>query len=112
MCQLAVAAVDRPPLFGHGQDGVDFGGHEAVDGVAPGSPVDEGALVAEAGPPAVHPVVGDAPQGARPGVVEPGGRRLPDGLEDLLLDLGGGPRRERPYEPQPAFPRTMASSMA
>ena len=112
MRQLAVAAVDRSPCLGHGQDGVDLDRQHTVHRVAARGPVHQGAVVALAVPPSVHPVIGDPPQRARPAVGEAGGDRLVDGLEDQLLDLGGDPRRERTDQPQPAFPRTMASSMA
>ena len=96
MGQLAVGAVDRPPLLGDGQDGFHLGGRQAVHGVAAGGLVHQSAHVSPPCPPAVHTVVGHAPQGARPAVAEPAGDGVVDGLEDMLLDLGGDPRRERP----------------
>ena len=96
MGELAVRAVDAAPLLGDGQDGLDLGGHQAVDGATAGRLVDEGPHVTSPSPPTVHPVVGHAPQGARPGMVVAAGDGLLDGLEDLLLDLGGDSRRERP----------------
>jgi hypothetical protein len=60
----------------------------------------------------VHPVIGDLPQRAHPGVREPGGDRVVDRLEDQFFDFGGDPRRDRSVQSQPDFPRTTASSIA
>ena len=62
-----------------------------MDGDAAGSQVLEGADIQLPGPPPVHPVVRHLPQLRRPGVREPGGHRLIDGLEDQLLHLGWDP---------------------
>lgn len=112
MGELAVAAIDRAPLLGHGQDRLDLPRQQAMHRMPARSPIHEGADIAESGSPAVHPVVRDVPEPARPGVVEPVGNGLIDGLEDQLLGFGGDPRRERPDQSQPAFPRTTASSVA
>ena len=107
-----MTAVDFAPALGHGQDGLHLCRQEAVHRAAAGGLVDQGAHRAHPGPPAVHPVIGDAPQRAHPVVHEAVGHRLVDALEDQLLDLGGDPRREGSGQPQTAFPLATASSMA
>ena len=95
MGQLAVAAVDGSPLLRHHQDGLHLRRHQAMDRMAAGCLIDEGAHLAHPSPPPVHPVVGHAPQRAHPVMHEAVGHRLVDALGDQLLDLGGDPRRER-----------------
>lgn len=112
MGELAVGPVDRAPLLGDSEDGVDLRAQDPVHRVTAGGPVDQGAVVAAEGPPAVDPIVGYLPQRAHPGVRESAGDGVVDGLEDQLLDLGGDSRRERSAQPQPDFPRITASSIA
>src|SRR6185437_11762015 len=56
--------------------------------------------------------VGNLPQPAHPGVSQPGRDRVVDARQDGFLDVGGDPRRHRPAQPQPDFPRTTDSSIA
>lgn len=112
MGELAMGPVNGPPRLGDGEDRVDLLLEEPVDGVAARGPVRQRAQFPAAGPPPVDPVIGDLPEAADPGVVEPGGDGFVDGLENVLLDLGGDSRRERSAQPQPDFPRITASSMA
>jgi hypothetical protein len=76
--ELAVAAADLAPLFGHRQDLVDLPGHQSMHGEAARCPVLECADLAPPVPPAVRPIVGHTEQPARPGVRGAGGDRLVD----------------------------------
>ena len=108
----AVAAIDRTPLLGDGQQGVDLRGQDGVHRVPARRLVHERAHITEPGPPPMQPIIGHALQRPRAAVAEPAGHRSVDTLEDQLVDLGGDPRRKRTDQPQPALPRTTASSMA
>lgn len=104
MGQLAMGPVDLTPLFGDGQDLDGLPRHECVHGDTPGSPVLQGADVAQAGPPAVHPVIGHTQQSTRPGVPGAGGDRLVDQLEDPLLGVARDPRGSGELRSNRIFP--------
>ena len=57
--ELAVRAVDEAPILDELQDRGLLPGEQGMHGSSSRSPVHEGAHVPEAGPPAVHPHVGD-----------------------------------------------------
>ena len=112
MGELAVRPVDRPPLLSDSEDLRDLVGQQGMHRRTARGEVLERAQLASAGPPAVHPVVGDLPHTGGPRVPEPGGNGVADGLEDQLFDLGGDSRRDRPAQSQPDFPPTIANSIA
>ena len=112
MGELAVRPVDRSPLLGDSEDLRDFVGQHRMHRRAARGEVLERAQLASAGPPAVHPVVGDLPHTGGPCVPEPGGNGVVDGVEDQLFGLGGDSRRDRSVQSQPDFPPTMANSIA
>lgn len=104
--------VGRPPLFGDREDLRGFLGQQPMDRSAAQSKIAEGAQLAAAGPPAMHPVVGDLPHPSSPPVRQTRGDSVVDGLEDQFFDLGGDSRRHRPAQSQPDSPRTIANSIA
>jgi len=110
--QLAMRPVDRSPLLGDRQHGVDLDQHQAMHGVPTRRKVRERAELAATLPPAVHPVVGHLPRLTHPPVREPVSDRVIDSLQHQFLHLAGDPRRNRTRQPQPDFPRTAASSIA
>ena len=112
MGELAMGPVDRSPFLSDSEDLRDLVGQQGMHRRASRGEVAERAQLASAGPPTVHPVVGDLPQTGGPRVPEPGGNGVVDGSEDQLFDLGGDSRRDRPVQSQPDFPRTMANSIA
>jgi len=110
--EFAVTAIGWPPLFGDREDRGDLVGQQAMHRSAARCAVHQCAHLAPAGPPPMHPIIGHLPQRAHPPMREPLGAGVVDGLEDKLFDFGGDPRRERSDQPQPAFPRTTANSIA
>ena len=112
MGELAVRPVDRSPLLSDSEDLRDFVAQHRMHRRAARGEILERAQLASAGPPAVHPVVGDLPHTGGPRVPEPGGNGVVDGGEDQLFGLGGDSRRDRSVQSQPDFPRTMANSIA
>ncbi len=112
MGELAVRPVDRSPLLSDSEDLRDLVGQQGMHRRAARGEVLERAQLASAGPPAVHPALGDLPHTGGPCVPEPGGNGVVDGLADQLFGLGGDSRRDRSVQSQPDFPRTMANSIA
>ena len=110
--ELAVRPADRSPLLGDSEDLRDFAGRHRMHRRAARSEVAERAQLAPAGPPAMHPVVADLRYTGGPCVPEPGRDRAADGVADLLFDLGGDSRGDRPVQSQPDFPPTIANSTA
>ncbi len=96
MSELAVGPVDGAPLLDDVEHGLLFPREQRVHGDSAGGQVLQGANIDQPGPPPVHPVIRHLPQRRRPGVTEPGGHRLVDGLEDQLLHLGGDPLGQWP----------------
>ena len=66
MGELAVTAVDRPPLLSDGQDGVDLPIEDAVHRVATRSAVHQRGDPTSPSVPAVDPVVADPPTARTP----------------------------------------------
>ena len=112
MGELAMRPVDRAPPLCDVEDRADLSGQDAMGRVPARRPIHQRARPTTSAPPAVHPVIGDLPQRARPAMREPVCDGVINRLEDQLLDLGGDPRRERSTQPQPDFPRITANSIA
>jgi hypothetical protein len=96
MGQLAMGAIHGGPAFGDVEDRGHLVGRQRMHRVPTRRAVDQRGGVAPPRPPAMHPRVRHLPQRARPGVGEPGGHGIVDGLQDGFLHLGGDPRRHRP----------------
>lgn len=111
MCKFAVGSIDRSPFFDESENGSNLFRHDGVHDRTRGG-VDERADMEATVPPPVHTIIGDLPQLARPPVREPRTDGVVDCREDQLFDIGGDSRRERTRQPQTAFPRTTASSIA
>lgn len=111
MGELAVGAVDRPPLVGEGEDLVDLPGQEAVDGVAARREIPEAPGCGAFGPPPVTLPV-DAEDPAGPLDAPPGVDRAVDERQQLGLGGGVDPAGDRTVQAQPAFPRNTDNSIA
>ena len=93
MGELAVAAVDRSPLLGDGQDLGHLPGGERVHGDAAGSTVLERADLPPALTPVVHAVIGDAQQSTHPGVRPALRNGVVHEHQDRRFRLGPDPHR-------------------
>ena len=96
MSKLAMRAVDGAPAFGDVEDRGHLLGQQRVHRMPTRRRVDQRGGVAAARSPSVYPRVRYLPQCTRPGVGEPGGDGIVDGLQDGFFHLGGDPRRHRP----------------
>lgn len=112
MGELAMRPVDHTPLLGDLQDAGDFFGCDGVNRPAAGRKINKRANSAAPSPPPVHTVIRDLPQAACPSVRKPGRHRDVNGFEDEFFHVGEDPRRNWSGQPQLAFPRTTASSIA
>ena len=104
MGELAMRAVHGTPPLGDVEDHVDLRGQERMHRMPARRLVDSACRVAAPGPPAVHPVVGDLPQRARPAVGEPGRDGVVDGLQDSSLTSAGTLAGSGPLSPNRIFP--------
>ena len=112
MGQLAMRAVHGTPALGDVEDHGHLLGQQRMHRMPARRLVDSGcrcrgAVPASGAPGSQRPATTSTPSGGR---TRPRRRRRRS--SGRLLDLGGDPRRHRPAQPQPDFPRTTASSIA
>ena len=110
--EFAMRTINRPPPLGDLQYLIDLALQQAMHRSAARGAVRKVAALTAPGSPTVDPVIADAPQRGSPTMSQAPSNSVIDSGQDQLFGFGGDPRHHYAVEPQPAFPRKIANSIA
>ena len=112
MREFAVRTIHRPPPLGKSQYLINLIGQQAMHRTASRAVINKRPALTAPGSPTVDPVIADTPQRGRPTMSQARRGGVVNSVQDQLFGCCGDSRRDYAVEPQPAFPRKIANSIA